>query len=110
MKADAVEERIGGHKHSGREISRVLVPGWMKSEREEESRREGDWMDGETIDHSAARRGRAGVTQRPGGDYKKQLDMQVWAHGPPHAMTVGCVFSTNLSLEALCQRSSNLSL
>lgn len=86
------------------------MPGWMKSEREEESRREGDWMDGETINHSAARRGRAGVTQGPGGDYKKRLDMQVWAHGPPHAMTVGCVFSTNLSLEALCQRSSNLSL
>lgn len=81
MKVEAVEEGSGGHKHSRREISRVLAPGWMKSERGEESRGVGNWMDGETINHGAAGRSRGAGTQGTGGDYKKQLEMQIWAHG-----------------------------
>lgn len=40
-------------KYPGSEINRLSVPVWMKSERVEESRRVGNWMDSRTVNQDA---------------------------------------------------------
>lgn len=63
------------HRLSGREINRFSGPGWMKSERVEESRRVGNWTDGGTINQDATGGSRVGEMKGSCRDYRRQLEM-----------------------------------